>query len=170
MFEILSYDLKQNSGVTSKAIIIVYRFGNWVYYRLKNRITKKILWAVYKTLDITIVKAFGNAEIPASCSIGKGLRLPHGGNGIILHSFCKIGDNVILFHQVTLGVDPTNMGKTNHGSPTVGNNVLIGAGAKLIGKIKVGDNVKIGANAVVIKNVPSNSTAVGVPARIINLR
>lgn len=74
----------------------------------------------------------------------------------------SIGDNSIIYHQVTIGVI-----NNQNGSPQIGKNVFIGAGAKILGPIKVGNNAKIGANAVVLCDVPENATAVGVPARII---
>lgn len=89
--------------------------------------------------------------------------LPHGLNGIVISDKAHIGKNATILQQVTIGV------KSLDGSaPQIGNNVFIGAGAKIIGDIKIGNNVKIGANAVVVKDVPDNCTVVGNPARIIN--
>lgn len=87
--------------------------------------------------------------------------LPHGINGIVIHPTAKIGANCTIHQQVTIGTNKNNV------SAEIGNNVFIGAGAKIIGEIKIGDNVKIGANSVVLCDVPSNCTAVGCPARII---
>lgn len=87
-------------------------------------------------------------------------KLPHGLNGIIVHYDAKFGKNCIILHQVTIA------GKDD-GAPIIGDNVLIGAGAKLIGNIKIGNNVKIGANAVVTKDIPDNAVVVGIPAKII---
>ena len=77
-----------------------------------------------------------------------------------------IGDNVTMFHGVTLGGTGKEKGKRH---PTIGNNVFIGSGAKLLGNITIGDNVKIGANAVVLKDVPSNVTVVGIPGKIVKI-
>jgi len=98
--------------------------------------------------------------IPYETSIGKNVHFSHGGLGIILHESCVIGDDVHIQQHVTIG-------ERRGGFPVIGNNVFIGAGAKILGPIRVGNNVKIGANAVVITDVPDNATAVGVPARII---
>lgn len=87
--------------------------------------------------------------------------LPHGIKGIIIHPTAKIGRNVTILHQVTIGVRDVNE------SAVIGDNVFIGAGAKILGNIKIGNGAKIGANAVVIKDVPANATVVGVPGRII---
>ena len=89
--------------------------------------------------------------------------LPHGIKGIFVASEAKLGSNVTIFQQVTIGI----IGYGSKAAPQIGNNVLIGAGAKIIGNISIGDNVRIGANCVVTKDVPSNCTAVGNPARII---
>ena len=98
-------------------------------------------------------------EIHPGAIIGKGLFIDHG-SGVVIGETAIVGDNVTLFHGVTLGGTGKEKGKRH---PTIGNNVFIGTGAKLLGNITIGDNVKIGANAVVLKDVPSNTTVVGVP-------
>lgn len=102
-------------------------------------------------------------EIHPSAKIGTGFFIDHG-MGVVIGETAEIGDSVTLFQGVTLGGTGKERGKRH---PTIGNHVVVGAGAKILGAIKVGDNVKIGANSVVLKNVPANSTVIGVPARII---
>ncbi len=102
-------------------------------------------------------------EIHPGAKIGKGLFIDHG-MGVVIGETSILGDNVTLFQGVTLGGTGKERGKRH---PTLGNNVVVGAGAKVLGNITVGDNVVIGANAVVIKDVPSDSTVVGVPGRIV---
>lgn len=92
--------------------------------------------------------------------------LPHGVNGIHISNQAIIGKNVTIFQQVTIGSN-TIPGHTFFGSPIIGDNVYIGAGAKIIGKVKIGDNCRIGANAVVVKDMPSNTVAVAAPTRFI---
>lgn len=104
-----------------------------------------------------------NCELPAPAFKGGGIHLPHM-NGIIVSGGARVGSNCTIFHQVTLGIASVS-GK--EGAPIVGNNVLIGAGAKLIGSIKIGDDVRIGANAVITKDVPAGATVVGMN-KIIN--
>ena len=87
--------------------------------------------------------------------------LPHLLNGIIVAYNAQIGKNCTIMQQVTIGLDAEG------NAPIIGDNVFIGAGARIIGKVVIGDNAKIGANAVVVKDVPANATAVGVPAKII---
>lgn len=101
------------------------------------------------------------ADIPVNCHIAGGLLLPHP-NGVVVHPGSEIGPNCLLFQQVTLG---TVQGKG--GTPRLGGNVVIGAGAKLLGPISVGDHALIGANAVVLQDVPAGATSVGIPARIV---
>lgn len=101
-------------------------------------------------------------EIHPGAKVGKGLFIDHG-NGVVIGETSVIGDNVLLYQGVTLGGTGLEKGKRH---PTVGNNVVVGTGAKILGNITIGDNSYIGANAVVIKDVPANSTVVGVPGRI----
>jgi serine O-acetyltransferase len=105
---------------------------------------------------------FTGIEIHPGAAIGNGLFIDHG-MGVVIGETAVIGDNVTLYQGVTLGGTGKEKGKRH---PTVGNNVVIGAGAKVLGNIKIGDNSYIGSNAVVIKDVPDNSTVVGVPGRI----
>ena len=102
-------------------------------------------------------------EIHPGATIGEGLFIDHG-HGVVIGETAILGDNVTLYQGVTLGGPGKEQGKRH---PTIGNNVLIGAGAKILGSFTIGDNCKIGAGSVVLKDVPSNSTVVGVPGRII---
>ena len=102
-------------------------------------------------------------EIHPGAKIGRRFFIDHG-MGVVIGETTEIGDDVIIYHQVTLGGVSTKKGKRH---PTIGNNVVIGAGAKVLGPIKIGNNVKIGANSVVIKDVPDNSTVVGIPGKIV---
>jgi serine O-acetyltransferase len=101
-------------------------------------------------------------EIHPGAMIGRNLFIDHG-MGVVIGETAVVGDNVLLYQGVTLGGTGKESGKRH---PTVGNNVVVGGGAKILGNITIGDNSYIGANAVVIKNVPANSTVVGIPGRI----
>ena len=107
-------------------------------------------------------KFFTGIEIHPGATIGKGLVIDHG-SGVVIGETAEIGDNCTLYQGVTLGGTGKDLGKRH---PTLGNNVLVGAGAKVLGPIVIDDNSKIAANAVVLKDIPENSTAVGIPARI----
>ena len=102
-------------------------------------------------------------EIHPSAKIGTGFFIDHG-MGVVIGETAEIGDYVTLFQGVTLGGTGKERGKRH---PTLGNHVVVGAGAKILGGITIGDNVKIGANSVVLKNVAPNSTVIGVPGRVI---
>lgn len=142
--------------------IKIYRFGNWIYYHVKIPVIRQFLNMIYKFLYFLISKQIFNVEINAKATIGKNINLPHHGNGVIIGQ-AVIGDNVIIRPQVIIGKTIKSGSKV----PIIGNNVDIGAGAKILGNITIGHNVKIGANAVVIKDVPSNSTVVGIPGKVI---
>lgn len=109
-----------------------------------------------------ISRHFTGIEIHPGAQIGKGFFIDHG-MGIVIGETAIVGDDVLLYQGVTLGGAGLEKGKRH---PTVGNNVVIGCGAKVLGNITIGDNSYIGSNAVVIKDVPPNSTVVGVPGRI----
>jgi serine O-acetyltransferase len=104
-------------------------------------------------------------EIHPAAKIGKGLVIDHG-MGVVIGETTEIGDNCTIYQGVTLGGTGKDTGKRH---PTIGNNVLVGAGAKVLGPFKVGDNARIAANAVVLTEIPENSTAVGVPARVVKV-
>lgn len=95
--------------------------------------------------------------LPSCAFEGGGIKMPHL-NGIIINDLARIGSGCTIFHQVTLGISGI---PEKGGAPVIGDNVVVGAGAKIIGNVKVGSGVKIGANAVVTKNIPSGSTVVG---------
>lgn len=109
-----------------------------------------------------VARFFTGIEIHPGAKIGKRFFIDHG-MGVVIGETTVIGDNVLLYQGVTLGGTGLEKGKRH---PTIGNNVVIGTGAKVLGNITVGDNSYIGANAVVIKDVPPDSTVVGVPGRI----
>ena len=147
-------------------VLIVYRYGSWVYYSCKTPVVKQLCWGLYRFLDLIFVRAICNAELDAACQIGPGLRLPHGANGVVIHKASVIGSHVTIYHQVTLGGRNT----ADSQPPIIEDSVEIFTGAKLLGSIRVGEGAVIGANAVVIKDVPPYCVAVGVPARIIDKR
>ncbi|MFX1406153.1 MAG: serine O-acetyltransferase [Promethearchaeota archaeon] len=110
-----------------------------------------------------ITRELTGIEIHPGAEIGKDFFIDHGG-GVVIGETAKIGDNVTIYQGVVLGGTMIDPGKRH---PTLGNNIVIGTGAKLLGPIKIGDNVRIGANSVVVNNVPPNSVVVGVPGKII---
>lgn len=140
--------------------IIAYRANHWLWkkgFKLTSRVFAQI------------ARFFTGVEIHPAARIGKKFCIDHG-MGVVIGETTKIGDNVTLYHGVTLGgVCAFNkQGKNKQKRhPSVGNNVVIGAGAQVLGPINIGDNAKIGANAVVLHNVAENQTVVGVPAHTV---
>ena len=102
-------------------------------------------------------------EIHPGAKIGKRFFIDHGA-GVVIGETCEIGDDVLLYQGVTLGGTGKDVGKRH---PTIGNNVMIGAGARVLGPFKVGDNVRIGAGSVVLREIPDDCTVVGIPAKIV---
>jgi serine O-acetyltransferase len=162
MFANLKEDLKTHKGDWSCQgfwVMIVYRFGCW-RYTIKSALIRKPFSLLYKVL-YKFIQVITGIELPCEVAVGKNFRIDHFG-GIIISGFASFGDNCVIRDGVTVGLrrvdDPV--------APQIGHNVDIGTGAKVLGGITIGDNVVIGANAVVLEDVPSNSIAVGVPARI----
>ncbi len=106
-----------------------------------------------------------NIEIHPGATIGRRFFIDHG-TGVVIGETAEIGDDVTIYQGVTLGGTGKDTGKRH---PTIGNNVMIGAGAKVLGPMKIGDNVKIAAGAVVLDEIPPNTTAVGVPAKVVRM-
>lgn len=113
-----------------------------------------------------ISRFFTGIEIHPGARIGHRFFIDHG-SGVVIGETTEIGDDVLLYQGVTLGGTGNEKGKRH---PTLGNNVVVGTGAKVLGNIRVGDNVKIGAGSVVVRHVPDNSTVVGIPGRVVRIR
>ena len=132
-----------------------------VAYRFSHLLYKGKLFFLARFFS-QLARWYSGIEIHPGAQIGKRLFIDHG-MGVVIGETAIIGDDVLLYQGVTLGGTGLEQGKRH---PTIGNNVVIGAGAKVLGSITVGDNSYIGSNAVVIKDVQANSTVVGVPGRI----
>ena len=166
MFKRLNYDLERilNEDPAAKSKIevlllypsihalISYRIAHFLY------LNKRFFLA---RLMSQLSRFFTGIEIHPGAKIGKGLFIDHG-MGVVIGETAEVGDNVTLYHGVTLGGTGKDIGKRH---PTIEDGVLIGTGAKVLGPITVGKGAKIGANAVVVKNVPAKATAVGSPAK-----
>ncbi len=142
-------------------VMLVYRFGRW-RYTIKRRWIRMPFSFLYKLLYL-FIQIITGIELPCEAKVGRRFTIEHFG-GIIISGDAVFGDDVIIRNGVTVGLRHTGV----RGSPTISNRVDIGAGAKILGNIKIGDDVAIGANAVVIKDVPANSIAVGIPARVLS--
>lgn len=134
--------------------LIGYRIAHWFY---RNNMKFMARWISQ------CAKFWTGIEIHPGATIGKGLFIDHG-TGVVIGETAEIGDDCTIYQGVTLGGTGKDLGKRH---PTLGNNVMVGAGAKVLGPFKVGDNSKIAANAVVLSEVEPDSTCVGVPARVV---
>ncbi|MCD7727185.1 MAG: serine O-acetyltransferase [Ruminococcus sp.] len=136
--------------------VLFHRVAHWLYER-KLFFLARIVSQVSRFIT--------GIEIHPGAKIGKGLLIDHG-SGVVIGETAEVGDNCLIYQGVTLGGTGKERGKRH---PTLGNNVMVGAGARILGPFKVGDNAKIAANAVVLEEVPPNATAVGVPAKIVRI-
>ncbi len=145
-------------------VILLYQgFHAILSYRIANKLHR---WKVpfLPRLISQLARFFTGIEIHPAATIGERLFIDHG-FGVVIGETTIIGNNVLIYQGVTLGGTGKEHGKRH---PTVGNNVTIGAGAKVLGNINIGDNSNIGAGSVVIDNVPEHSTVVGVPGRVVH--
>jgi len=156
------FDRDPAATSTLEVVLTYAGFHALLAYRVSHRLR---LWGIplLPRMISQFARWLTGIEIHPAAVIGQGFFIDHG-MGVVVGETAEIGDYVTLFQGVTLGGTGKEHGKRH---PTVGNHVVIGAGAKILGGIKIGDNVKIGANSVVLKSVPANSTVIGVPARII---
>ena len=168
MLNVIRQDLQavfdRDPAATSKLeVILTYAgFHALMAYRLAHWLTSYGIPLVPRAIS-QVARWLTGIEIHPSARIGIGFFIDHG-MGVVIGETAEIGDYVTLFQGVTLGGTGKERGKRH---PTLGNHVVVGAGAKILGGITIGDNVKIGANSVVLKSVSANSTVIGVPARVI---
>ncbi|MBA3013758.1 MAG: serine O-acetyltransferase [Proteobacteria bacterium] len=140
------------------------RFVPVILYRFSHSCYELKLTPLAKMLALINFVVFG-LEIAMRCKIGKGLYLPHTQGTVI--GAVSIGENAIIYHNVTFGAREIDLGYSGSARPVVGNNVIVGAGAKVLGGVVLGDGARIAANAVVIEDVPAGVTVAGIPARIV---
>ncbi|MBR5801077.1 MAG: serine O-acetyltransferase [Lachnospiraceae bacterium] len=147
---------------SSMEVLLYPSFKAMVHYRLAHKLYKKGRYFFARYISQRAVRKTG-IEIHPGAEIGKGFFIDHG-NGVIIGETTIIGDNVTLYQGVTLGGTGKEQGKRH---PTLGNNIMVGAGAKVLGSCYIGDNSKIGAGSVVLSDVPPGSTVVGVPGHVV---
>lgn len=160
MFKNIRHDLQAHGGHWEAQgfwALVVYRFGRW-RYTIKSPLLRKPFSLVYRIL-FKCTQVVTGIELPCEAVIGRNFVIDHFG-GIVISGYARFGDNCRIRNGVVVGLARVD----ERCAPEIGNNVDIGAGAKILGRIVIGDNVSIGANAVVLKDVPANSIAVGVPA------
>lgn len=167
MFKNINYDIEyilenDPAARTKLEVFLLYPSVHaLILHRLAHRLYKKKRFFISRLIS-QLNRALTGIEIHPGATIGKGILIDHG-MGVVIGETAEVGDRVTIYHGTTLGGTGKEKGKRH---PTVGNDVIIGAGAKLLGPIVVGDNAKIGANAVVLKDVPEGATVVGIPGKI----
>src|SRR5262245_4790655 len=160
MFDDIRADLRAHDGRWGTQgfwVLVIYRLGRW-RYSIRWPIVRKFFSLLYHVL-YKFVQILTGIELPCEAVVGRNFVIDHFG-GIIVSGYARFGDNCRIRNGVVVGLQRVEQ----KCAPTIGNNVDIGAGAKLLGPIRIGNNVSIGANAVVLCDVPDNSIAVGVPA------
>lgn len=171
MFKNLKYDIKnilENDPAAKSALEVLLLYPSihaLIFYRIAHSLYNKKLFFMARLFS-QLGRFLTGIEIHPGAKIGKGLFIDHG-MGVVIGETAEIGDNVTIYHGVTLGGTGKEKGKRH---PTVGDNAIIGTGAKVLGPILIGTGAKIGANAVVLQDVPAKATAVGIPAKIINTK
>ena len=164
-YDVEAFRQRDPAARSSMEILLLY---SGLHARLAHRLSHK-LYKDGHTFTARAVsqgaKALTGIEIHPGATIGRGLVIDHG-TGVVIGETAEIGDNCTIYQGVTLGGTGKDEGKRH---PTLGNNVMIGAGAKVLGPLTIGDNAKIAAGAVVLSEIPSNSTAVGIPARVVRV-
>lgn len=167
MFKSLRYDVKsimERDPAAKSPIMVVCLYSGFhavCLHRISHWFYKHKRFFIARLLS-QITRALTGIEIHPGATIGRGLLIDHG-SGVVIGETAIVGDNCTIYQGVTLGGTGKEKGKRH---PTIGNNVLIGAGAKVLGSFKVGDNSVIASNSVVLREVPENSTCVGAPARV----
>lgn len=154
---------QRDPAIKSSAEVFLYpSFYAIIFHRFAHKLYK-MRWFFLARLVSQISRGLTGIEIHPGAQIGKGLFIDHG-MGVVIGETCEIGDNVTIYHGVTLGGTGNETGKRH---PTIGNNVMISTGAKILGPFKVGDNARIAAGAVVLQEVPPDSTVVGIPGKVV---
>ena len=157
---------------TILSIILTYPGVKAVFFHQISNFFYKAGFDLIARIISQTIRFFTGIEIHPGAKIGKNLFIDHG-MGVVIGETSEIGDNVTIYHNVTLGGSSPSIDseRQRHEKrhPTIGNDVVIGSGAQIIGPIKVGNNARIAANAVVVKDVPENATMVGIPARAVKL-
>jgi serine O-acetyltransferase len=160
MFDNIRQDLKAHGGKWGAQgfwVMVVYRFGRW-RYGVRPAPLRKLFSLIYRIL-YKLIQILTGIELPCEVEVGRNFVIDHFG-GIIISGFAKFGDDCRIRNGVVVGLRRID----EPSAPVIGNNVDIGAGAKVLGPISIGNNVAIGANAVVLADVPDDCVATGIPA------
>jgi serine O-acetyltransferase len=148
----LARDFARNTEPLDRLTLLVFRWGQ---YARTRGVLQRLAW---RLVDTVYLRLLVGAELPPTVTCGPGLRLCHQGRGVVVHPDTVIGEDVWIYHQVTIGARGPGR------SPIIGDRVYVGTGAVIIGAVTVGDEASVGANAVVVRDVAPGTVATGVPA------
>jgi len=171
MFELIKEDIKcvfQRDPAARSTFDVLATYPGVhaiIVHRLSNKAWNKG-WQTISRLLSFFIRTVSNIDIHPGASIGRRFFIDHGA-GVVIGETAIIGDDVTLYHGVTLGGTSWNKGKRH---PTLGNGVMVGAGAKVLGPITISENARVGANSVVVTDIPAHRTVVGVPGKIVQLK
>ncbi|MBE6631057.1 MAG: serine O-acetyltransferase [Ruminococcaceae bacterium] len=164
-YDVQAFRERDPAAKSDAEILLLY---SGMHARLAHRLSHKLYENGHTFTARAIsqgAKMITGIEIHPGATIGRGLVIDHG-SGVVIGETAEIGDNCTIYQGVTLGGTGKDVGKRH---PTLGNNVLVGAGAKILGPVKIGNNVKVAAGAVVLSELPEHSTAVGIPAKVVRV-
>lgn len=154
----LRADFARNPDPLTRAVLLVFRIGQWAHRQ--GRMMRLLVGVPYKIANLLLLRLGVGCDLPARLTCGPGLRLHHCGRGVAVHPRATLGANVTLFQQVAIGQ------RDNTGEPVIGNGVLIGVGACVLGPVHLGDGARVAPNATVLDDVPAGGSAVGPRATI----
>ncbi|MFK3980704.1 serine acetyltransferase [Micromonospora sp. NPDC050397] len=160
MFDTLRQDFRRNRDPLVRLVLSVFRFGQWTAAR--RTLTRRLCTVPYKLLNLLVIRLGTNSDLPRELSCGPGLRLFHP-YGLVFHRDARLGRDVSVYHQVTIGR------RDHSGEPEIGDEVTLGAGATVLGPVVIGRGAKIGAGATVLDDVPEGGRAVGPRAVVTGL-
>jgi serine O-acetyltransferase len=152
MFDTLRQDFRRNRDPLVRLVLAVFRLGQWTAAR--RTVTRRCWTFPYKLLNLVVIRLGTNSDLPRELCCGPGLRLFHP-YGLVFHRDARLGRNVSVYHQVTIGR------RDYRGEPVIGDEVTLGAGATVLGPVVVGRGAKIGARATVLDDVPAGGRAIG---------
>ena len=164
-YDVQAFRQRDPAAKSDAEIILLY---SGFHARLAHRLSHKLYQNGHTFCARAVsqgAKMITGIEIHPGATIGRGLVIDHG-SGVVIGETAEIGDNCTIYQGVTLGGTGKDEGKRH---PTLGNNVMVGSGAKILGPVCIGDNVKVAAGAVVLTELPENSTAVGIPAKVVRV-
>lgn len=164
-YDIEAFRQRDPAARSDLEVLLLY---SGLHARLAHRLSHKLYQSGHSFAARAVsqaAKLVTGIEIHPGATIGRGLVIDHG-SGVVIGETAEIGDNCTLYQGVTLGGTGKDEGKRH---PTLGNNVMVGAGAKILGPMTIGDNAKIAAGAVVLDAIPANATAVGIPAKVVRV-